>query len=490
MPTSKRRSLVWFRRDLRVHDNTALANACRANDREIVAIYFVTPQQWQQHDDADHKVAFTLGCLQELSANLAEKNIPLLIETCADFSQVPHKLKAVCDQYGIDQVFLNCEYEVNEQRRDQSVVDLLDESGIPVFTYHDRVLVPPEDIKTKQNAFYSVFTPYRKVWDKRIEQDRTETNPSYVCVNKAPRKRAAMPDGVPPTNIPDHVEGFDQTDCWTTRFPPGESSGLKKLASFADRVFKYDTDRDLPSIQDGTSGLSAYLAAGAISPRQCLQMIQEAESETKDSEGARVWISELTWRDFYTHVMIGFPRVSMHLPFKLATNQLDWRTSETEFSAWCSGQTGFPIVDAGMRQLNQIGWMHNRLRMVTAMFLTKNLLIDWRMGERYFMKQLIDGDLAANNGGWQWSASTGTDAVPYFRIFNPFSQSKRFDRDGRFIKSMCPELQSVPATALHDPAKLTTEIKKRGIDYPDYIVDYKHSRERALAAFKALSGKS
>ena len=176
----------------------------------------------------------------------------------------------------------------------------------------------------------------------------------------------------------------------------------------------------------------------------------------------------------------------MHQPFKLKTKALKWREDESDFQAWADGQTGYPIVDAGMRQLNQTGWMHNRLRMVTAMFLTKNLLIDWRWGERYFMQKLIDGDLAANNGGWQWSASTGTDAVPYFRIFNPFSQSKRFDPDGTFIKKMCPELADVPVSSLHDPKKLSASIKELQLEYPKFVVDYKLGRERALKAFKSL----
>jgi deoxyribodipyrimidine photo-lyase len=203
--------------------------------------------------------------------------------------------------------------------------------------------------------------------------------------------------------------------------------------------------------------------------------------------GATTWISELTWRDFYAHVMVGFPRVSMNRPFKLKTNTVAWRKSEKEFEAWKNGQTGYPIVDAGMRQLNQTGWMHNRLRMVTAMFLTKHLLIDWRWGERYFMQKLIDGDLAANNGGWQWSTSTGTDSVPYFRIFNPFSQSKRFDPDGIFIKTFCPELTDVPAKPLHEATKLTNSVKEFNVDYPGFIVEYKKCRERALKVFKAIS---
>ena len=228
------------------------------------------------------------------------------------------------------------------------------------------------------------------------------------------------------------------------------------------------------------------MAAGVISPRQCLEMAREHEDGRTKSEGAEVWISELTWRDFYTHVLVGYPRVSKHQPYKKKTSRIKWRDDHDDFEAWCQGRTGYPIVDAGMRQLNQAGWMHNRLRMVVAMFLSKNLLIDWRKGEQYFMTHLIDGDLAANNGGWQWSASTGTDAVPYFRLFNPFSQSERFDNDGEFIKQMCPELEHVPAKSLHDPKKLARAVKEHEADYPPLVVEYKQGRERALAAFKEI----
>ena len=234
--------------------------------------------------------------------------------------------------------------------------------------------------------------------------------------------------------------------------------------------------------------ISPYLVAGVVSPRQCMATALKAtEGQIGKEGGANIWISELTWRDFYTQVMVACPRVSMHQPFKPKTKQVPWRHDEDEYERWCQGMTGYPIVDAGIRQLNRTGWMHNRLRMVTAMFLTKNLLIDWRWGERYFMKNLIDGDLAANNGGWQWSASTGTNSVPYFRIFNPFSQSKRFDSQGDFIKKMCPELASVPSAALHDPQKLEKTRLERKLDYPPPVVDYKLGRERALEAFKSTS---
>jgi deoxyribodipyrimidine photo-lyase len=257
------------------------------------------------------------------------------------------------------------------------------------------------------------------------------------------------------------------------------------LQDFAGRIHAYHTTRDLPALE-GTSQLSPYLAAGVISPRQCLlTAVSQNEGQISGAPGPTTWISELTWRDFYTHVLVGFPRVSRHQPFKQKTAAIRWRTNQDEFDAWCQGQTGYPLVDAGMRQLNQTGWMHNRLRMVTAMFLTKHLLIDWRWGEKYFMQRLIDGDLAANNGGWQWSASTGTDAVPYFRIFNPFSQSQRFDPQGTFIKKYCPELTDVPAAALHDARRLGQAVRERGLVYPPLLVDHKFARQRALAEFKA-----
>ncbi|MEL7499959.1 MAG: deoxyribodipyrimidine photo-lyase [Planctomycetota bacterium] len=481
------RSLVWFRRDLRVCDNSALAHACQL-EHDIVGLFVITAQQWQEHDDSDHKISFTLGCLRELSDQLSELNIPLVIEFCDRFEDVPDLLTQWCRQHQISSVFVNREYEVNELNRDRDVRSALGEIDVDLRSFHDRVIVPPRDIETKQGNFYSVFTPYRKNWDARVEAARTKSDNSkdhnYVQVHDQPAKRTKRPK-VACSNVPDSVKGFETTSCWQDQFPAGETAAQEKLTRFSHRIAEYKNQRDLPSV-NGTSGLSPYLAAGAISPRQCLQLAHRVTQEVGPNEGTTIWVSELAWRDFYVHVLTGFPRVSKHLPFRMATNQLDWRADDDDFNAWCNGMTGFPIVDAGMRQLNQTGWMHNRLRMIVAMFLTKNLLIDWRLGERYFMKKLIDGDLAANNGGWQWSASTGTDAVPYFRIFSPFSQSKRFDSEGTFIKKMCPELSEVPAPALHDQKKLAKEIEKREIDYPAFIVDYKFSRERALAAFKSI----
>lgn len=468
-------SLIWFRRDLRVRDNTALHFATKESE-QVVGLFIITPGQWKKHDDADLKVNFWMENLRCLSEELASLNVPLLIRVCDTFRDVPKLVSQVATECKISKLFFNQEYEVNEFLRDSSTVEALGANDVEFESFHDRIIVPPSDIKTKDGRFYSVFTPYRRVWDTKALD--------YARVLPKPKARKAIRIKADP--VPGTVKGFDFSNVRPDLWPPGENEAKKRLKKFSTRIDGYKDWRDIPSTV-GTSLLSPYLAAGVISPRQCLAAATKNNGGTlSGDEGSTTWVSELTWRDFYAHVMVGFPQVSRHQPFKAKTEGVPWRHDKADFQAWCEGRTGYPIVDAGMRQLNQTGWMHNRIRMVTAMFLTKNLLIDWRWGEKYFMQKLVDGDLAANNGGWQWSASTGTDSVPYFRIFNPFSQSKRFDNDGKYIKKFCPELEAIPSSALHDEKKLVAAIEEHDADYPLFVVDYKSGRERALAAFKAL----
>lgn len=472
------KTLVWFRRDLRVKDNPALFNAAEQSSKGVIGLFFVTPRQWLEHCDSNCKVHFWLENLRLLSASLAKFNIPLLIKKCDTWDEIPEMILSLVKKHQCSNLFLNREYEVNESRRDRRVELSMRQADIGVRRFHDRVIVPPREIATKDERFYSVFTPYRRVWDTK----------AVDFVEPLPEPRKQLENGLKSSPIPNSVAGFDFKKVRNDLWKPGEAEAQSRLKKFARRVGGYDQARDIPSLC-GTSLLSPYLAAGVISPRICVQAALKLNKGKIDglNEGAKVWIAELTWRDFYTHVIVGFPRVSKGMPFKPKTEGINWRTNEKDLEAWKSGQTGYPIVDAGMRQLNQTGWMHNRLRMVTAMFLTKHLLIDWRLGEKYFMEKLIDGDLAANNGGWQWSASTGTDSVPYFRIFNPFSQSKRFDPDGLFIKKFCPELANAPPKSFHDAAKLANVISDLNLDYPQFVVDYKEGRERALKAFKSLS---
>ena len=468
-------SLVWFRRDLRVHDNTALSRAAKSSDH-VIGLFVIAPGQWKQHDDADAKIYFWLQNLKCLSEALSKLNIPLLIRVRDSFDDTPELVAKVAQEHQCDKLFFNREYEVYERRRDRKTEQLMADMEIDVESFHDRIIVPPKEIATKDGRFYSVFTPYRRVWDTR----------ALEFSKVLPKPKTLEQSNVEPDEVPDSVKGFDASKARHDLWPAGEAEAKKRLKKFAARIDDYNDARDIPATC-GTSLISPWLNVGVVSPRQCLAVaLKHNGGSLSGSEGSVTWVSELTWRDFYTHVMVGFPQVSRHQPFKPKTNGIQWRQHKEDYQAWCEGRTGYPIVDAGMRQLSQTGWMHNRLRMVTAMFLTKNLLIDWRWGEKWFMQNLVDGDLAANNGGWQWSASTGTDSVPYFRIFNPFSQSKRFDPQGTFIKKFCPELKSVPATALHDVKKLAAAIEQLGVEYPDYVVDYKAGRERALAAFKSL----
>ena len=467
------RTLVWLRRDLRVNDNTALYEASRLSDEGIVAVFLLTPEQWRLHDDAPCKINFWLENLRCLSESLWKRGIPLLIETVPLFDDVPAKLLTLAKQHACEAIAFNNEYEVYESRRDADVEDLFSREELGVHRYEDRVIVAPGEVLTKSGGPYKVFTPFKRAWAAHVKERSFKTHPR-------PRKQDAL--GIQPSSVPEEVEGFPPDSFRADLWPVGEAKAQARLKTFCkERISHYDDYRDIPSL-NGTSTLSPYLTAGVLSPRQCLSeaMVANRGRILNGDKGPTIWISELIWREFYTHILVAFPRVSMHRPFDLETERIKWRDDPTALAAWQQGKTGVPLVDAAMRQLARTGWMHNRLRMVSAMFLSKQLLIDWRMGERFFMQHLIDGDLAANNGGWQWSASTGTDAAPYFRIFNPFSQSKRFDPDGVFIQKLCPELEHVDAKALHDPAKLA---KAKPKNYPALIVDLKKARDRALAAF-------
>ncbi|MGY4490612.1 deoxyribodipyrimidine photo-lyase [Pseudomonas sp. TE3610] len=468
--------LIWFRTDLRLHDNTALAAACAQGP--TLAVWLVSPAQWHQHDDAPCKVDFWLRNVAALSEQLAAKHIPLLIRTVDTWDKAPQVLLTLCQEHNISAVHCNEEYGVNESRRDAAVQQTLDKEGIALNSYLDGLLFKPGSILTKTGNYFQVFSQFRKVCYERLHQ-------SVPAVVRAPSAQA--PVHVARDEVPTQVQGFPTPSApLQALWPAGEDEAKRRLDHFADEPIEYyNTERDIPS-RPGTSQLSAYLAAGVVSPRQCLHVAMNHNRGEFDSGnvGAVTWINELLWREFYRHILVGYPRVSMHRAFRSETEALAWRHAPKELEAWQRGRTGIPIIDAAMRQLLETGWMHNRLRMVVAMFLTKNLLIDWREGERFFMRHLIDGDLAANNGGWQWSASTGTDAAPYFRIFNPHSQSARFDEHGVFLKQWLPELADLNTKEIHNPAGAGGLFGPAG--YPQPIVDLGKSRERALTAFKNL----
>lgn len=464
--------LVWFRNDLRTADNAALTAACNESGEagQVRACFILTPEQWQEHDWSPARVQFVVSHANELAEKLAELGIPLSFITANRFDDSITALENHCHEHSVSHLHFNEEYGLNERKRDKEAKHRFDELGIKTRKYRDQTVAPVGDILTGQNAPYAVFTPFSRRWRTWIDD-----NQPTVFAIPGPQGEAVKPERI--ANTPKGFEGAPPALVET-----GESAAHDQLERFLDENGgAYKEQRDLPAL-DGTSQLSPYLANGVLSGRQCLAAAQQVQRKGGNQEGVATWINEIAWRDFYINILYHYPRVSMHRAYKPETEALQWNDPGENFEAWKSGNTGIPLVDAAMRQLNQTGWMHNRLRMVTAMFLTKNLFIDWRLGEAYFMSRLVDGFLASNNGGWQWSASTGTDAAPYFRVFNPVTQSERFDPTGEFIRKWVPELAKLDNKCLHDPSKGGV-IPGR---YPRPIVDLKESRKEAIARFQAL----
>ena len=465
--------LIWLRNDLRMHDNTALAAASERGP--CLALWLVSSAQWQAHDDAACKVDFWLRNLQQLQQALARLNIPLLVRKAEHWADAPQAVLDVCREHGVQTVHVNEEYGIHEQQRDDAVATRLREHGISLHAWLDQVLFKPGTVLTRSGGYFKVFTQFRKVCYQRLHH-------GLPALQALPRKQEKTT--IDSDDIPTRIDGFPTPpQSLRDQWPAGEEHARTRLAGFVeDDMADYPEQRDLPAV-DGTSQLSPYLAAGVISVRQCLHAALASNLGEFESgnPGAVSWVNELLWREFYKHVLVGYPHVSRHRAFRPATEAVAWRDAPEDLAAWQEGRTGIPIVDAAMRQLLATGWMHNRLRMVVAMFLSKNLLIDWRKGEQFFMRHLIDGDLAANNGGWQWSASTGTDAAPYFRVFNPVSQSERFDSKGRFLRHWLPELSALAEKDIHSPGGLFA-----APGYPQPIVDLGSSRQRAIDAFRQL----
>lgn len=458
-------ALVWFRNDLRVDDNPALNAAAECGP--VVAVFLISDEQWAQHHVAPNRLAFIKSCLLDLERQLATLNIPLVIEHAPSFAQAPAVLLETARSWHCQSIDCNAEYPLNEKRRDRQVASACVSAGVKFRQHHGGVIVPPGSVNTATGQPYTVFTPFKRRWLSQLTPDDWSPTPrpsAQVAISNEPR--LALGNKRLLSLLPDHND-----DAW----PGGSHEAERRLEVFLSRkVSAYQDQRDIPS-QAGTSGLSPYLSIGAISARNCLAAARQLNDKHLNVKpGARpgldTWISELVWREFYRHVIAAFPHISTGAAFRRDTDQLEWRQDPEAFERWCLGMTGYPLVDAGMRQLNESGWMHNRLRMVTAMFLSKHLLLDWRLGERYFMENLIDGDFAANNGGWQWSASTGTDTVPYFRIFNPTSQAKKFDAHSEYIRRWVPEIDGLTAQAANA--------------YPAPMVDHALARQRALDFFK------
>ncbi len=463
-----KRVIHWFRRDLRLHDNTALSEACKQAE-QVVPVFILEDALRTGPDVGAARLQFLLNSAAELQENLRALGSKLIVRTGKSEIEIPR----LAQELKAQAVFCNTRYEPYAQKRDGRVFNALNEMRIGFESFKDAVIWHELEILTQAEKPFTVFTPYSKAWKKRkIPEPHGKPN----------RARLKAAEDFPSEKLPKDSAHFG-FPCAQTFFPAGEAAALQQLQRFLrSNVFDYSEARNRADVE-GTSMLSAHFRAGTIGIRTVMEKLGEARKKatTAQQPSCDVFLSELIWREFYLQVLHNFPHV-MRGAFRPEYNALDWSDNEAHFRAWCEGQTGYPIIDAAMRCLNATGWMHNRLRMIVAMFLTKDLLINWQRGERYFMQQLVDGDMAANNGGWQWSAGTGTDAAPYFRIFNPTSQALKCDPKGKFVRQWIPELAKMPDDLIHEPWEKPQLAPK----YPKRIVLHEEQRAKALAMFKKV----
>jgi deoxyribodipyrimidine photo-lyase len=456
-----RRILVWLRRAMRADDNAALWHAIQDAD-EIIPVLVLSDDPTYDIDSPRRR--FVRNAIGEADRQLRERSSQLHVR----IGQAAPELAAAAGAYGATAVYAAAVYDAPALRRDAAIRKALSGIGVDFLCVKDRVLRESQEIRTGTGGPYKIFTPYKRGWLSHADE--------------LPRP---FPDVGRLTAVPLAAGSTSPDRLWRHGGPhrlAGGDSPEKRLASFVNSsITLYDRHRDLPAI-DGTSKLSHHLALGTLSPRRLYWTAAESfrQYPSIPQSGIDTFISELIWREFYYHIMTTYPYV-LETSFKEEFRDIQWRRSPSAFERWKSGMTGFPIVDAGMRQLNQEGWMHNRARMIVASFLTKDLHINWQWGEQYFKRRLIDLDLAANNGGWQWTAGTGTDASPWFRIFNPITQGKKFDPEGDYVRHYVPELARIPGSRVHEPWRLTHQDQRAygcivGKQYPKPMVDHSHER--------------
>ena len=480
-------AIVWFRRDLRLSDNKALNAALRDHDN-VTCVFNFDPYFLDPLESTDKRLSVFIEALGDLDASLREKASALVISHGDPQKEIPQLLK----QLSAKALYLNRDYTPYALKRDTSIRKSVEGMGIQFNSFKDHVIFEPEEIEKPSGGPYTVFTPFKKRWLSFFEEN--ESLGVVETVSKAHFK--SLSDLETLCHSETTIRLFDSNNCYqqlgfqkqSLIITPTRKAGLKRLNAFMKNgVSQYHEKRDFPAIE-GTSALSVHIRFGLISVRECLSAALSQETPLAQNTGAMEWVSELIWREFYQMILGRFPHVKDRA-FKEKYDDIQWQGEEGHFEKWCQGQTGFPIIDAAMRAFNETGLMHNRLRMVVASFLCKTLLLDWRLGEAYFAKGLLDFELASNNGGWQWASSSGCDAQPYFRIFNPHAQAQKFDPQARFIKQYCPELASFSPKACWDTQFATIAEQKDsatviGKEYPSPIVSYKDNRARALAMYK------
>lgn len=480
-------ALVWFRRDLRADDHAALYHALRAA-RQVWCVFVFDTAILQHLPRADRRVEFIRDSLVDLDMQLRAlgqshgvERVGLIVRHGEARALLPQLAQAL----HVQAVYANHDDEPAALERDAAVRGALADTGVVLHTSKDHVVFERDEVLTGSGSPYGVFTPYKTAWLRKL-------TPFYLSAYPVARHAAAL--AALPADLAAGVPtleslGFERTNLHTLKLPTGSAGAHELLDDFLDRIDAYDHAREFPAVK-GPSYLGPHLRFGTVSIRRLARLAHERLEA--GSRGAQVWLSELIWRDFFHQVLHHHPHVVGHA-FRREYDAIHWergKHADEQFDAWCAGRTGYPIVDAAMRQLNQAGYMHNRLRMVAASFLVKDLGVDWRRGEAYFALHLNDYDLASNNGGWQWAASTGCDAQPYFRIFNPVSQSQRFDAEGRFIRRYVPELIALPDAAIHAPWQARPlDLEAAGVvigrDYPKPIIDHALAREKTLQRYAA-----
>lgn len=475
-------ALVWFRRDLRAHDNAALHHALRAAE-QVWCVFVFDTEILGPLPRRDRRVEFIHDSLVALDEQLVALGGRLLVR----HGKAVDEVVRLAGELGVQAVYASHDDEPAALARDAAARSALADAAVALHTGKDHVVFERSEVLTQAAAPYTVFTPYKNAWLKKLEPFFVKAYP----IERHAAGLAAPPPGVGVAMPSLQALGFERTNLRELKMPTGSAGAQALLADFLPRIDDYGEARDFPAIK-GPSYLSVHLRFGTVSIRE-LAAAACACIEKGNSPGASVWLSELIWRDFYHQILHHHPHVA-GASFKPDYDRIAWERgadADALFAAWCEGRTGYPLVDAAMAQINQTGYMHNRLRMVVASFLTKDLGLDWRRGEAYFATHLNDFDLAANNGGWQWAASTGCDAQPYFRIFNPVAQSQRFDPEGKFIRRYLPQLAALPDAALHAPWQARpVDLAAAGValggNYPMPVVQHDEARQRTLQRYAVV----